>query len=62
MKLAECWARESAHRDEGRPRNEDCPRSGLVTHHLMRPTTMADIPELESGEHHLTHPSHAGVL
>ena len=41
MKLAECQARESAYRDEGGPRN------GPVTHHLRRPTTMANIPELE---------------
>ncbi|HEV8556269.1 MAG TPA: glycoside hydrolase family 3 C-terminal domain-containing protein [Actinophytocola sp.] len=31
MELAECRARELAHHDEGRPRNEVCPRSGLVT-------------------------------
>jgi len=47
MKLAECRARELAHRDEGRPRNEVCPRSGSVTHHLRRPTTMANTPELK---------------
>jgi hypothetical protein len=47
MKLAECQARELAHRDEGRPRNEVCPRNGPVTHHPRRPTTMANIPELE---------------
>src|SRR2546421_126644 len=48
MKLAECRARELAHRDEGRPRNEVCPRNGPVTHHLKRPTTMANTPELEN--------------
>ena len=47
MKLAECLARELAHRDEGRPRNEVCPRSGAVTRHLRRPTAMANIPEME---------------
>ncbi|HEV2782883.1 MAG TPA: hypothetical protein VGX25_26140 [Actinophytocola sp.] len=47
MKLAELPARESAHRDEGRPRNEVCPWSGPATHHPRRPTTMADIPERE---------------
>jgi hypothetical protein len=56
MKLAECRARELAHRDEGgpenwglgaRPRwNTVCPRSGPVTHQPRRPTTMANIPEL----------------
>src|SRR6266540_1499352 len=48
MKLAECRARELAYRDEGRPRNEVCPRSGPVTHQSRRPTTMANIPELDS--------------
>jgi hypothetical protein len=64
MKLAECRARELAHRDEGErslrsepfntpgsPRNEEkpaWPRSGLVTHQPRRPTIMANIPELES--------------
>ena len=47
MKLAECLARELAYRDEGRPRNEVCPRSGLVTHRATRPKTMANIPELK---------------
>ena len=47
MKLAECLARELAHRDEGRPRNEVCPRSGPVTHQPKQPTTMANSPELE---------------
>jgi hypothetical protein len=58
MKLAECRARELAHGDEGKPRNREtcsqgraidevCPRSGPVTHHPSRPTTRADIPELE---------------
>ena len=58
MKLAECRARELAHRDEGRPRKGEtrlqgraiasvCPRSGVVTHHPRRPTTMANLPELE---------------
>ena len=47
MKLAECRARELAYRDEGRPRNEVCPRSGLVTGHLRRPKTMANSPEME---------------
>jgi hypothetical protein len=47
MKLAECLARELAHRDEGRPRNEVCPRSGSATGRPKRPTTMANIPELE---------------
>jgi hypothetical protein len=58
MKLAECRARELAHRDEGRPRNREtclqgrvidevCPRNGPVTHRLRRPTTMANTPELE---------------
>jgi len=47
MKLAECRARELAYRDEGRPRNEVCPRSGPVTHQPRRPATMANIPELE---------------
>ena len=42
MKLAECRARELAYLDEGRP------RSGPVTHHLSRPTTMANIPELDN--------------
>jgi hypothetical protein len=50
MKLAECRARESAHRDEGRPRNEVCPRSGSATHHSRQPTTMADIPEVENAD------------
>ena len=40
--------RESAHRDEGRPRNEVCPRNGPATPHARRPQTMANIPELES--------------
>src|SRR6266540_5901309 len=48
MELAECPSRELAYRDEGRPRNEVCPRSGPVTHHPRRPTTMANIPELDS--------------
>ena len=48
MKLAECMARELAHRDEGRPRNEVCPRSGPVTRRLTRPATGANIPELNS--------------
>jgi hypothetical protein len=48
MKLAECRARELAYRDEGRPRNEVCPRSGPVTGHPRRPMTTANIPELES--------------
>jgi hypothetical protein len=48
MKLAECRARELAYRDEGRPRNEVCPRSGAVTSQPRRPTTMANIPELEN--------------
>ena len=48
MKLAECLARELAHRDDGRPRNEVCPRSGPVTRQLKRPTTSANIPELEN--------------
>jgi hypothetical protein len=47
MKLAECRARELAYRDEGRPRNEVCPRSGPVTGQPRRPTTMANSPELE---------------
>jgi len=58
MKLAECRARELAYRDEGGPRNREtclqgravdevCPRSGAVTHQLRRPTTMANIPEME---------------
>src|SRR5206468_11441298 len=58
MELAECRARELAHRDEGRPRNREtclqgraidsaCPRSGLRTHHSRRPTTMANTPEME---------------
>ena len=47
MKLAECWVRELAYREEGRPRNEVCPRSGLVTHQPKLPTTMANTPELE---------------
>jgi hypothetical protein len=46
--LANASARELAYRDEGRPRNEVCPRSGPVTHHPRRPTTMANIPELEN--------------
>jgi len=48
MKLAECPARELAHRDEGRPRYEVCPRSGSATHHPRRPKTSANIPELEN--------------
>jgi hypothetical protein len=48
MELAECRARELAYRDEGRPRDEVCPRSGLVTHQPRRPTTMANIPEIEN--------------
>jgi hypothetical protein len=48
MKLANATARELAHRDEGRPRNEVCPRSGQVSHHPRRPKTMANIPELEN--------------
>ena len=48
MKLAECLARELAHRDEGRPRNEVCPRNGPATHHSKQPKTSANIPELES--------------
>jgi len=59
MKLAECPARELAHRDEGRPRNREtclqgraidvvCPRSGSATHHPRRPKTSANIPELEN--------------
>jgi hypothetical protein len=48
MKLAECRARELAHRDEGGPRDEVCPRSGSVTGHVRRPTTMANIPEMEN--------------
>jgi hypothetical protein len=58
MKLAECRARELAYRDEVGPRNWGlgacprwntvCPRSGPVTNHSRRPTTMANIPELES--------------
>jgi hypothetical protein len=48
MKLAECQPRELAHRDDGRPRNEVCPRSGPVTEQPRRPTTMANIPEVES--------------
>jgi hypothetical protein len=47
MKLANAAARELAHRDEGRPRNEVCPRSGLVSQHPRRPMTTANIPELE---------------
>jgi hypothetical protein len=47
MKLAECGARELAHREEGRPRDEVCPMSGWVIHHSKRPTIWADIPELE---------------
>jgi hypothetical protein len=47
MKLAECWARELAYRDEGRPRYEVCPRSGPATRHLKRPPTMANMPEVE---------------
>jgi len=58
MKLAECRARELAHREEGRPRDREtglqgraidevCPMSGSVTTHSRRPTTMANIPELE---------------
>jgi len=48
MKLAELpEARELAHRDEGRPRNEVCPRSGLVTGLPRRLKTMANILELE---------------
>jgi hypothetical protein len=58
MKLAECRARELAHREEGRPRNREtclqgraidevCPRSGSVIHHSKRPTIWANIPELE---------------
>jgi hypothetical protein len=50
MKLAECLARELAHRDEGRPRNEVCPRNGSVTHQPRRPKTLANIPEFESTE------------
>jgi hypothetical protein len=56
MKLAECRARELAHRDEVGPRNWGlgacprwdtvCPRSGPATHHPKRPTTSANIPEL----------------
>jgi hypothetical protein len=48
MKLAEWRARELAYRDEGRPRNEVCPRSGPVTRHLRRLTVMANMPELEN--------------
>jgi hypothetical protein len=48
MKLAECRAKELAHRDDGRPRNEACRGSGPVTHQPRRPTTTANIPELES--------------
>jgi hypothetical protein len=48
MKLAECPPRELAYRDEGRPRDEVCPRSGLVTHQPTWPTAMANIPELEN--------------
>ncbi len=48
MKLAECGARELAYRDEGRPRNEVCPRSGAVTHGQKHATTEANIPELDS--------------
>ena len=48
MKLAECQVRELAYRDEGRPRDEVCPRSGLVTGQPRRPTTRANIPELDS--------------
>jgi hypothetical protein len=47
MKLAECEVRELAYRDEGRPRNEVCPRNGPVTTQSRRPTTTANIPELE---------------
>ena len=47
MKLAECRARELAHRDEGRPRNEVCPRSGPVTGLPRRPRIRANIPELK---------------
>src|SRR2546426_1147948 len=47
MELAECRARELAYRDEGGPRDEVCPRSGPVTQHPRRPTTMANTPELE---------------
>ena len=59
MKLAECRARELAYRDEGGPRNREtclqgraidvvCPRSGPVTHLPRRPTTSANIPEMEN--------------
>ena len=48
MKLAECRVRELAHRDEGRPRNEVCPRNGPVTHQPKRPQTKANAPELEN--------------
>jgi hypothetical protein len=57
MKLAECRARESAHRDEVGPMNWGlgplpqwntvCPRSSPVAGHLKRPMTSADMPELE---------------
>jgi hypothetical protein len=47
MKLAECRARELAYRDEGRPRNEVCPRSGPGDPPQEVTTTMANIPELE---------------
>jgi hypothetical protein len=47
MKLAECRARELAYRDEGRPRDEVCPRSGAVTRLPRRPKTRANMPEME---------------
>jgi len=47
MELAECRVRELAYRDEGRPRDEVCPRSGPVIHLSRWPTTMANSPELE---------------
>jgi hypothetical protein len=50
MKLAECRARELAHREtclQGRAIDKVRPTSGSVIHHSKRPTIWADIPELE---------------